>query len=74
MKNFDLATNAKIAAERKRISVEQATKDLENIKANSKSDWGFGLGVKNYLESPRSERSGSPHGVDPIEPHHHTKE
>lgn len=71
---FDFATNAKLAATRKGISEEQAMKDLKEIQANSESAWSFGLKVRNYLDPQPTTRTGGPHGVDEIEPHHHTKE
>ncbi len=74
MKDFDLVANAKIAAQRKGISEDQAIKELTEIKERSKSEWSFKMSVNHYLEMSKSTGTGGPHGVDPIDPVHHTKE
>lgn len=74
MKEFDFATNARVIAERKGITEDQAMKELKRIQETSRSDWGFNLAVRNYLEGTTSQKTGGPHGVDEIDPVHHTKE
>ena len=74
MQEFDFVTNARVVAERKGITEDQAMNELMNIKESSKSDWGFGLAVRNYLEGSQEVKTGSPHGVEEIDPVHHTKE
>ena len=71
--NFDIELNAQIASDRKKISIDQARQEILDIMKKSKSNWGFELSIKHYLEIP-SNQCGSKYGVDPIEPHHHIKE
>ena len=74
MKQFDFWANAKIAADRKGITEEQAMKDLRDIEQRSKSDWSFSLAVRNYLDTQKETTPGGPHGVDHPDPVYHTKE
>jgi hypothetical protein len=74
MAKHDLALDAKIAAERKGISVEQASMEIEELQKKCITNWSFDLAMRNYMENTSSEKTGGPHGVDPIDPIHHTKE
>jgi hypothetical protein len=74
MQEFDFVTNARVVAERKGITEDQAMESLRKMESEASSPWKFKMMVNNYMECRKKEGNGGPTGVDTIDPVHHIKE
>lgn len=68
---------AKVAAERKNISIEEARKQIEEIKKKYVTPYRVDLALRHYLEDHHhhvTHKRGTAYGVDPIDHVDHHKE
>ena len=73
MTTIEMKRLAKIAAKQKGISEEASLGEIKKIVKDSPTKFRLNLNIISYMEN-KTEKMGTPHGVDPVEPHLHFKE